>query len=208
MPTDKIIPQCLQFNSHLGHFLTWERPLDTSSGISPRYLPATNSQLTASSLYRYDMMSNYAFFSKDSRWWGRPLCHPGDIWISVHCYISSMLPQNSIGALLPHQPKGLGMQRSSAVTLPSSCSLPRRGWWETGCMVSLWSGWTPIRPGSPLWRKWLSNWPPWSPVDLIGLMPQYGSMGTPTMHHSLGRGTWVSCQKEAQAVPPVGGSAN
>ena len=71
MPTDKIITQTIfvvQFTSrsllHLG-----EIP-DASSGISPRYSSATNSQLTASSLYRYNMMSNYAFLPKGSSQWG------------------------------------------------------------------------------------------------------------------------------------------
>ena len=59
----------MQLNSHLGHFLTWERPLHASSGISPRYSSATSSQLTISSHYRYNMMSNYEFFSKGSSWW-------------------------------------------------------------------------------------------------------------------------------------------
>ena len=46
-------------------------------------------------------------------------------------------------------------------------------------MVSLQYGWTPIRPGFPLWRKWLGNWLPWSPVDLIGLMSWCSLMRTP-----------------------------
>ena len=60
----------MQFNSHLGHFFTWKRSPDVLSGVSPRYSSATNSQLTASSLYRYNMMSNYTFFSKGSSQWG------------------------------------------------------------------------------------------------------------------------------------------
>ena len=65
-----LLKQTLQFNSHPGHFLTWERPLDASSGTSPRHSSATKSQLTASFLYRYNTMCDYAFFSKGSSWWG------------------------------------------------------------------------------------------------------------------------------------------
>ena len=43
--------------------------MDDSSGVSPRYLSATNSQLTISSHYRYKPMSNFEFFSKDSCQW-------------------------------------------------------------------------------------------------------------------------------------------
>ena len=43
-----LLKQSSQGDLHLGHFLTWERPLDTSSGISPRYLSATSSQLNIS----------------------------------------------------------------------------------------------------------------------------------------------------------------
>ena len=66
-----LLKQTSWFNSHPGHFLTWERPLDVLSGISARYSPATNSQLTVSSLYRYNMMADYAFFSQGSGWWGK-----------------------------------------------------------------------------------------------------------------------------------------
>ena len=42
--TDKIIllKQSSQGNLHLGYFLTWQRPLDALSGVSPRYLSATS----------------------------------------------------------------------------------------------------------------------------------------------------------------------
>ena len=56
IPANKIIllKQSSQGNLHLGYFLTWERPLDASSGISPRYSSATSSKLTISSHYRYN----------------------------------------------------------------------------------------------------------------------------------------------------------
>ena len=68
-----MLKQSLWFYSHLGHFLTWERPLDASSGISPRYSSATYFQLTTSSFYRYSMMTDYAFFSQGSDRWGKDL---------------------------------------------------------------------------------------------------------------------------------------
>ena len=96
---------------------------------------------------------------------------------------------NSIRALLSHQPKGLGDREILQWHhLPPSLYWRRRQQ-EIECMVSLQYGWTPIRPGFPLWRKWLGNWLPWPPVDLIGLMPWCSSTRTPTMHHSLRRGT-------------------
>ena len=82
-----------------------------------------------------------------------------------------------------------GMQKNLAVTLPTYWFPPKRRQCQTGCMAFPPYGWTCIRPGCTLWRKQLGNWLPWSPVDLIGLMPWCGSMGTPTMHHSAGRGT-------------------
>ena len=109
MPADKIATQTLWFNSHLGHFLTWERSLDTLSGISPRYSSATNSQLTASSLYRYNMIANYAFFSQGSGWWGKDFLIT--LGMSGHLSTTASTPwdlHNSIRALLSHQPKGLG----------------------------------------------------------------------------------------------------
>ena len=79
---------------------------------------------------------------------------------------------NPVRALLPHWPKGLGRQRK----IPQQHSLPPGicwGWRLHGIksMAFIPYGWTPFRPESPLWRKWLRNWPPASPVDLIGLMP-------------------------------------
>ena len=54
--------------------LTWERPLDASSSVFPRYLSATYSQLITSPLfYRYYMMTDYAFFLQGSDRWGNDL---------------------------------------------------------------------------------------------------------------------------------------
>ena len=68
-PTDVTITQTIfavHFTSmsfpHLG------RPLDSSSGISPRYSSATTFRLTAFSHYRYNPMGKFDFFSKDPSW--------------------------------------------------------------------------------------------------------------------------------------------
>ena len=75
MPIDKVITQTIfvVLFTYQGHFLTWERPLDTSSGISLRYLSATYFQLTTSSFYRYNMMTNYTFFLQGSDRWEKDL---------------------------------------------------------------------------------------------------------------------------------------
>ena len=54
-----------------GPLLTWGKPLDTSSGISPRYLSTTYSQLNVSPFfYRHPIMTDYDFFSQGSDRWG------------------------------------------------------------------------------------------------------------------------------------------
>ena len=72
MHADETITQtifAIQFTSrsfsHLG------RPLDASSGISPRYSSATSFPLTISSHYRYNLMSKFEFLSKDPGQWGK-----------------------------------------------------------------------------------------------------------------------------------------
>ena len=142
MPTDKIITQTIfavQFTSgslpHLGEApgcLIWNLP---------RYLSATNSQLTASSLYRYNTMNNYAFFSKDSSQLGETFLSIWghlDICPLLHQFHVTSITQLELSSLTSL--KAWGMWRSSAVTSPSSWSLLMRGWQETGCMVSLWYG--------------------------------------------------------------------
>ena len=57
-----------------GSLLTWGKPLDASSGVSPRYLSATYSQLTTSPFfYRHHMMTDYAYFSQGLDRWGKDL---------------------------------------------------------------------------------------------------------------------------------------
>ena len=137
MPTDKILlKQFLELNLHLGHFLTWERPLKTSSGISPRYPPASSSQLTISSHYRHNTMSNYVFFSKDSCQWGEtfqsiwrctdicPLLNQFHVTAITYLELSSLTSQ-----------KAWAMWRSSAVTLPTYWCQLKWGQQGTGCMA-------------------------------------------------------------------------
>ena len=72
MHADKAITQTIfmvQFTS--GSFPHLGRPLDASSGISPRYLSATSFPLTILSHYRYNPMGKFEFFSKDPGWWGK-----------------------------------------------------------------------------------------------------------------------------------------
>ena len=65
-------------------------------------------------------------------------------------------------------------------------------------------GWTLVRPGSPLWGKWLGSWLPDPPVDPIGPMPWCSYMRAHIMHHSSRRGTWASHLKEGQRQLPAG----
>ena len=79
MPIDNVNTQTIfmvLFTS--GSLLTWGKPSDALSGISPRYLSTTYSQLTTSPFfYRHYMITDYAFFSQGSDRWGKeltPLC--------------------------------------------------------------------------------------------------------------------------------------
>ena len=75
IPINNIITQTIfvvLFTS--GSLLTWGKPLDALSGISPRYLSATYSQLTISPFFcRHCTMMDYAFFSLGSDRWGKDL---------------------------------------------------------------------------------------------------------------------------------------
>ena len=131
MPSDKIITQTIFCGSiHIQvHSLTWERPLDTSSGISPRYLSATNSQLTASSLYRYNAMNNYAFFSKCSSQWGEAflsLWGHLDICPLLHQFHVTSITQLELSSLTSLKAWG-NVEESFSDIMPSSWSLLRRG---------------------------------------------------------------------------------
>ena len=116
----QLLEQSSQFSSHLGHFPTWERPLDALSGISPRYLSATSSRLTISSHYRYKLMSNFEFFCKDPSQWRKTFAfHLGALDI---CPLLKPIPfglHYLFRTLLPHQPEGLGVQKNSIATLPT-----------------------------------------------------------------------------------------
>ena len=72
MHADKNITQTIfavQFTC--GSFPHLGRPLDASSGISPRYLSATIFPLTVLSHYRYNPMGEFEFFLKDHCQWGK-----------------------------------------------------------------------------------------------------------------------------------------
>ena len=57
-----------------GSLLTWRKPLDASSGISPRYLSTTYPQLIVSPFfYRHPIMTDYAFFSQGLDRWGKEM---------------------------------------------------------------------------------------------------------------------------------------
>ena len=75
MPINNVITQTIfvvLFTS--GSLLTWGKPLDALSGISPRYLSPTYSQFTISPFFcRHHMMTDYAFFSLGSDRWGKDL---------------------------------------------------------------------------------------------------------------------------------------
>ena len=75
MPIDNVNAQTIfvvLFTS--GSLLTWGKPLDTSSGISPRYLSTTYSQLTVSPFfYRHLAMTDFAFSSQGLDRWGKEM---------------------------------------------------------------------------------------------------------------------------------------
>ena len=154
-------------------------------------------------------MSDFEFFSKDPSWWGKTFA---SIW--GHLDICPLLNQFHLASITYPELSSLtslrawGMQKNSIATSPTYLFPLKMTWCQTGCMAFPPYGWIPVRPGSPLWRKWSGNWLPWSPMDPIGLMPWCSSTGTPAMHHSLGRSAWASCQKEAPIVPPAEESAS
>ena len=114
MPIDNINTQTIfmvLFTS--GSLLTWGKPLDASSSVSPRYLSATYSQLTKSPFfYRHHMMTDYAFFSQGPDRWGKELAL---LWGHLTiCTPTAAIPHiiyNLIGTVLPYQPQGLGEEQ-------------------------------------------------------------------------------------------------
>ena len=196
------------FNSHPGHFLTWERPLDASSGVTPRYSSTTNSQLTASSLYRYKCNEHLCILLQVLQSVGGGL----SVTLGVSGHLSTAISilchlHNSIRALLCHQPKGLGKHaEESCSDIAFLLVSTQVGGCRRQDIWSLYSAWVNSHqarvPAVEEVVKQVTM--PWSPVDPIGLMPWCSSMGTPAhMHHFLGRGTGASCQKEMPAGPPV-----
>ena len=175
-----LLKQSLWFNSHPGHFLTWERPLDTSSGISPGYLSATYSQLTTSSLYRYNMMADYAFFAQGSSQWEEA---SSSLW--GHLNICPLLQQFHITSL-------------TQLELFSLTGLKAWGDAEKYCcdiaflLVSTEGEATEDRTYG-LSMVWVNPYQARVPTieEAVGELTTLTSSGPdwPVMHHSLGRGT-------------------
>ena len=92
-----ILKQDSWFYSHLVHCSLWGKPLDTSSGISPRYLSTIYSQLTVSLFfYRHPIMTDYAFFSQGSDRQGKEIAL---LWGNLT--ICTPLQQFHISSLTP-----------------------------------------------------------------------------------------------------------
>ena len=102
--------------------------------------------------------------------------HP-TVGVPYHLPLAATPPtiHNPIRAVLPDEPQGLGRGNRRSVTISLTCWYwLRRRPQGIGGMVFWPFGWTLVRPGSTLWRKWLGNWLPVSPVNLIGPMPWCG----------------------------------
>ena len=130
MPINNVITQTIfvvLFTS--GLLLTFGKPLDTLSGLSPRYLSAAYSQLTISSFFcRHCMMTDYAFFSLGSDRWGRTLPCSGGALPSAPIAASPHTIHNPIGVVLPYEPQGLGGETEG----PSWYYLPVGTGWGRG----------------------------------------------------------------------------
>ena len=102
-----LLKQSSWLNLHLGHFLTWERPLDALSGIFPRYcLPLTLN-------WPYPLITGT--MQNEWLWIQRPQPVGGDLSVTLgapgHLSIAESVScclHNPFRALLPHQPEGLG----------------------------------------------------------------------------------------------------
>ena len=110
---------------------------------------------------------------------------PGHLSIaeSVSCCLC-----NPFGAFLPHHPEGLGDVEKFHSDVAFLVVLTEEGTVRDRVygLSMIWVN--PYRPGYLPWRKWSNNWLPWSPLDLIGLMPWCGLKGMPITCHSLERG--------------------
>ena len=152
-------------------FFTWERPLDTLSGISPRYLSATYYQLTTSPFYRYYMMTNYAFFLQGSDRWGKDLTL---LW--GHLNICPSLQQFHILSITQLELSSFTSLKAwgtkKIFTLPSSWYLPRRRdrkyglstIWVNPCQARVCS----MEEAVKELTAWVSSGPDW-PYTLVQL---------------------------------------
>ena len=148
-------------------------------------------------------MAEYAFFLQKADQWRKEnisIC-PLLCWFQLP--YDSQAELSSLNGL-----KAWGEDKNSAMTLLFSLCGQRMKWQELEILVCQLYGWTLARPGFPPWRKWLGNWLPVSPVNLIGHMPWCSCMRAPVMCHTLRRGTWASYPSKGQRQLPAGESAN
>ena len=130
---------------------------------------------------------------------------PGHLSIaeSVSCHL-----YNPLKALLPHQPEGLEGCRE----VPQWCCLPsgfNQGGGRGGRVYGLSKIWVnPYQARVSSVEEVVKQLTVLVSTGPVGLMPWCSLTGTPATHHSLERGTWASCQKEALTVTPAEGSAN
>ena len=181
MPIDNINTQTIfvvLFTSR--SLLTWGKPIDSSSGVSLRYLSTSYSQLTVSPFfYRHPIMTDFTFFSLGLDRWGKEMAL---LWGSLT--ICPLLQQFHIPSITPAE-------------LSSLTGLKAWGEKQNIChditfllILAEEEATGDSRYGLlTIWRKQLGNWPPGSSVDLIGPMPWCSYTRTPTMCHFLRRGT-------------------
>ena len=132
-------------------------------------------------------MAEYAFFLQKVDWWRKEmalLCGDISIFPLLHQFQLLCHSQAELSSLTSL--KAWGMDKNSTMTSLFSWYRQRRKWQGLEIMVCQQYGWTLVRPGSPPWRKWLRNWLPVPPMDLIGLMPWCSYMRALAMCHSQG----------------------
>ena len=111
MPINNVITQTIFMVLFTSRSLpTWGKPLDALSGISPRYLSATYSELIISPFFcRHHVMTDYAFVTQGSDRVGKDLAPA--VGAPYHLPPTAAIPHNihnPIRAVLPYEPQGLG----------------------------------------------------------------------------------------------------
>ena len=122
MPIDNINTQTIfvvLFTSRL--LLTWGRPLDASSSVSPRYSSATYSQLTTSPFLLQILYDDRPHLFLTRVWQvGKGAC----LAVEVPYHLpppTAAVPHiiyNPIRAIIPYQPQGLGGNKKSITISP------------------------------------------------------------------------------------------